>query len=143
LEDHCPVTVQMLIVNDTGFTAVEDPAKPPLTLLQWCWPQIFPVDLQQVKGKQKHGVIVRLAVQLVKQGNSIRAADHTFAIEIERCGLDLAGGLDYRREAFGPVGTTPGVNANLVRRFPNQQPIAIVLDFVQPLRPGRNSKRDQ
>jgi hypothetical protein len=80
-------------------------------------------------------MVVCLAVQLVKQRNAICIADHALTIEIKRRGFDFADDIHYRGGSLGPIGAAPGVDADLARRFPDQQPIAVMFDFVQPFRP--------
>ena len=55
------------------------------------------------------------------------------------CLLDAAGGINDGREAVGPVMTVAGEAAD-PRAIPAQhQPIAVVLDFVNPARAGRRT----
>ena len=63
--------------------------------------------------------------------------DHRLAVDQERRGLDAERGVNDGREAIGPVMAVAREAAN-ARAIPaHHQPIAVVLDFVDPDRAGR------
>jgi hypothetical protein len=104
-------------------------------LFQRGCPQIVPIDLQQVEGIQKkqHGRLPCCAAGQTAQRHLHCRPPLT--IEIKRRGFDFADDIHYRGGSLGPIGAAPGVDADLARRFPDQQPIAVMFDFVQPFRP--------
>jgi hypothetical protein len=91
LKDGRAVAFNVLVIDNTGFAPVQEVPQQLFAQFEWRLSKINAVDLQQVEGIQKHGMIIRLAVQLVERRNAILIADNTFAVEIERCGFDLAG----------------------------------------------------
>src|SRR6478735_10646877 len=70
---------------------------------------------------------------------SVVVGDHGLAIDQERRGLEAERGIDDGREAVGPV-MAAAREASDARAIPaHHQPIAVVLDFVNPERAGRRS----
>jgi hypothetical protein len=65
------------------------------------------------------------------------AGDHGLAVDQERRGLDAARSVNDACEAVGPIMTVAGEAAD-PRPIPaHHQPIAVVLDFVNPQWAGR------
>ena len=58
---------------------------------------------------------------------------------MERLGLDPFRGFDDQREAARPIGTAASKDAYPLAGFSHQQPVAIVFDFMNPLRPQGNA----
>ena len=65
---------------------------------------------------------------------------HCVAGLLERLRLDLCCGLHDHRKTMRPVGAAAGVDADLAGGLADQQPIAIVFDFMNPERSRRNLK---
>lgn len=49
--------------------------------------------------------------------------------------MNLARRLDDARESIGPVGTAARVHAHPIIALTHHEPVAVVLDFVDPIRP--------
>ena len=70
-----------------------------------------------------------------KSGVPSSRAITALAVNQERLRLDAAGGVNYGREAVGPVMAVASEAAD-ARAIPaHHQPIAVMLDFVDPQRP--------
>ena len=105
--------------------------------------EVDAVQFEDVERIEEHRIVVGLAVQLVEYGHTILATNDALAVEIERACLQPTGSLDDEREAVRPVSTPPGVDTDLTFTLPHQQPIAVVLDFVNPVRPLRDVAGDR
>jgi hypothetical protein len=73
----------------------------------------------------------------MKVRRAVVAGDHCFAVDQERRCLDAAGSLNDGREAVGPVMAVAGETADALAISAHHQPVAVMLDFVDPCRAGR------
>src|SRR4051812_21396328 len=83
-----------------------------------------------------------LAPQRVEVGRPIVASDHGFTVYQERrCPRTRAAALGDGREAAGPVVAVASEAADTARAFlAHHQPVAVVLNFVDPQRAGRRPR---
>jgi hypothetical protein len=66
-------------------------------------------------------------------------ADHSLTINDDRTRLEPGYGLDDPRKAMAPVVAAPCVEPDAIAIPPDDQPISVVLDLMDPLRPGWHS----
>src|SRR4051794_11550594 len=89
-----------------------------------------------VEGAELHLVIMRAAVESIEVGNPVDAENHGLAIEREPLLPDLARGLNDPWIPVGPVVAASGDQANAVAVALQPEPVAVVLDLVEPVRAG-------
>ena len=77
-------------------------------------------------------------MQVVEIGPAINAEQHGFAIEDEGGVAVTQRGLGDQREPIGPVVPVAGPQPNTLAFALHDHPVAVVLDFVEPLRTIRN-----
>ena len=79
-----------------------------------------------------------LAPQRMEVRRPVVADNHDLAVDQERGGPEMRGSFDDSREAVGPVIAVTGKAADDAGAIPaHHQPIAVVLDFMNPQRAGR------
>ena len=78
-------------------------------------------------------------MQLVEDGEPVVVADNTFAINQDSLGREIPHPADNARKAFGPIDTTARIDTHAVTGFAHHQPIAVMLDFVDPSGPNRDA----
>jgi hypothetical protein len=76
-------------------------------------------------------------VQGREHRNAIAVADHRLAVDRQRPRLELGRGSRDGRISVGPVEAAACKQPHRVAVAPDLQPVAVVLDFVDPIRPGR------
>jgi hypothetical protein len=67
---------------------------------------------------------------------AVLSANHDLAVDQERVSLQASGSFDNGREAVGPVVAVAGEAANARAVPAHHQPVAVMLDFVDPRCPG-------
>ena len=77
-------------------------------------------------------------MQPVEVGDAVDAEQHRLAIDHERAVPVSQRGLGDQRIAIAPVVTVAGEQPHALAVALNDQAIAVVLDFVDPLRPVRD-----
>ena len=138
LEHGRAVICQMLIETDgLPLDPAEQSGEPLLALDQRQVAQVRTVVLQQVKRIQHCLRASVSAPQRMEVRPAVVSGDHDFAVDQERVCLKAGGGFDNGREAVGPVVAVPGEAADAQAIPAHHQPIAVVLDFVNPQRAGR------
>ena len=75
----------------------------------------------------------------MEPGEPVFVAAHDLAVDEARPHLEVVHGLDYEREAVRPVIAAPGDEPDAHGIAPGHQPVAVVLDFVQPAGAGRRA----
>ena len=98
--------------------------------------QVDTIVLDQIKGVQRRLMAPALASERAEVGCSVLISDHGLAIDQERCRLDAAGSVCDSREAVRPIMTPAREAAHPLAVAPYHQTIAIVLDLMNPVRPG-------
>jgi hypothetical protein len=78
-------------------------------------------------------------VKLIEVGKTVVVADDSLTIDDDRAHLEPGHGLDDQREAMAPVVPAPRVGPHAIAITPDDQPISVVLDLMDPLRPGWHS----
>ena len=127
-------------LDRTPFGPAQQLRQSPFALDQWQAAQIVPAMPDQVEGVQHHLTAPSSVRQRMKVWRSVVVGDHGLAIDQERRGLEAERGIDDGREAVGPV-MAAACEASDARAIPaHHQPIAVVLDFVNPERAGRRSE---
>jgi hypothetical protein len=102
------------------------------------FPQIIAIQRQDIERVELNLVIMPAGVQTVEIGDAVDAQQHRLAIDDERSRSVLQRGLDDQRITISPVVSVAGEQPHALTLALNHQAIAIVLDFVEPCRPGRN-----
>ena len=101
--------------------------------------QIVAVADQHVEGIELHFVIVLAAeCSPLKSETAIDAEQHRLAIDHERSSCDCAARLRDQRKPIGPVMAVAGEQPHALAVALDDQAIAVVLDFVDPVRPVGN-----
>jgi hypothetical protein len=94
--------------------------------------QVVAVMLDQVEGEQRRLTATALAPQRMEVQHPVIAGDHDLAVDQERLRLEAGGGFDNSQEAGRPV-MAVACEAADARAIPaHHQPIAVMLDFVNP-----------
>jgi len=97
----------------------------------------LPSCFDQVEREQHRLMAPALAPQRMEVRRPVVAGDHSLAVDQKRRCLDVAGGVNDGRKAVGPV-MAVAREAPDPRAIPaHHQPVAVVLDFVNPRWPGR------
>jgi hypothetical protein len=79
-------------------------------------------------------------MQAVEIGNAVGAEQHGLTVEHKRIDPIAQGGLDDQRIVMGPVVAVPGEQPDPLAVALHDQPIAVMFDFVDPVRPGRHGR---
>jgi hypothetical protein len=120
-------------------------SKPP----QLAVPHSGPGEIFAVESVELDLVVVLPAVQPVEIRDAVHAKQHGFAIEDKLLGSDAACGLDNERISACPVIAIASEEADAVAIAGNDQAIAVLFDFVDPvgmtgdLRPARRNARSK
>jgi hypothetical protein len=85
--------------------------------------------------------VVGPSLQSLEIGDAGVIADHHFTVDGGVLGERVCGS-DDQRVALAPVVTTPSKQTDAAIAPADDQPEAVVLDFVNPLRAGRRLVRD-
>jgi hypothetical protein len=115
----------------------EQLGEPPLALDQWQLAQVVAVVLQQVEGVQHHLTAPSSVPQRMEVRRPVVVRDHGLAIDQKRCRLEVERGINDGRETVCPVMAALGEAADARAIPPHHQPVAVVLDLVNPERAGR------
>jgi len=90
------------------------------------------VVLDQIEGIQHR--VMPPAAQRTKVRHAVGAGDHGLAVDQERLRLDALRSVDDGREAGGPIIAVAGEAAEARAIAAQHQPVAVMLDFVNPER---------
>ena len=138
LEHGRAVICQMLVeTDDLPLDPAEQCGRPLLALDQRQVAQVRAVMLRQVKRVQHCLGASVSAPQCMEVRPAVISGDYDFAVDQERMCLKASSGFDNGREAVGPIVAVPREAADAQAIPARQQPIAVVLDFVNPQRAGR------
>jgi hypothetical protein len=91
-----------------------------------------PFRSQQVERVEEGLRLFPPAAQHVEPGQAALVATHHFAVDQAGADLEMVHGFHHEREAGGPVVTAPGQQPDAHGIAPGHQPVAVVLDFVNP-----------
>jgi hypothetical protein len=100
--------------------------------------QIVALQRQDVEGVELNLVIMPARVQPIEIGNAVDAMQDRLAIDDERSCAVSQRGLDDQRVTIAPVIAVSGEQPNALALALDDQAIAVVLDLMKPVRPGRN-----
>ena len=106
--------------------------------MQRQFPQIVAIQRQDIERVELNLVIMPAGVQTVEIGDAVDAQQHRLAIDDERSRSVLQRGHDDQRITISPVGSVADEQPHAFTFALNDQAKAIVLDFVEPCRRGRN-----
>ena len=104
-------------------------------------PEILAVADQHVEGVELDLGIVLAAMQPVEVGDAVDTEQHGLAVDHERCIPIAQRGLGDQRISAAPVVAVPGEQPHALAVALNDQPIAVMLDFVDPFRPVGDFRR--
>src|ERR1700722_7606258 len=96
--------------------------------------QVVTIECQDVEGIELHLAIVLVRMQGIEIRNAIDTKNDRLAIDDELLHAVLERRLDDPWTALRPIGPVAGDQAHAIAVALDPQPIAIVLDFVQPVR---------
>src|SRR5262249_26759793 len=109
-------------------------------------PQVLAIDLQQVEGVQKclaRSQSPDRRAQPVEIRHAARAAHHTLAVDRHRLDAQLRQRLCDPGYPVSPVVTAPGKHADPFAITAADEPEAVVVDLMHPLRPGWHATRQR
>jgi hypothetical protein len=95
------------------------------------------VELEQIEGPQERPAVVLAAVQAIEIGDAIVITHRHLAVD-RRVRAERGRSRYDQRIAVAPVVAAAGEEAHANAAPADDQPIAVVLDFVNPLRPYRD-----
>jgi hypothetical protein len=101
--------------------------------------QVVAVQRKTVEGVELDLTVMLPGMQTIEVGNSVDPKQHRLAIDDERAGAVLQGGL--KRITIGPVVTVAGEQPDPLSVALHDQAVAVLLDLVNPIRTGRNLGR--
>ena len=85
-----------------------------------------------------HFAVAPARVQRVEIGQPVDAKDHGLSVDNELFAPVCQGGLRYPREALGPIVAAAGDQPHVMAVPLDAKPVAVILDFVEPLGAGRH-----
>ena len=132
----------MVAVPKAGPGIGEQGAEPVLAFDQRPRAEILAVEVERIeqeKDKRRRVAAVRSELDDVERRGAVRADTAQFAVEIGLARVEFPHGLGDRRIFVGPV--EPGAGDELHRAAvePRMHAVAVVFDFVQPVRSVRRS----
>ena len=110
-----------------------------LALLERSQSPVFAVKFEEIEGVEHHRLVVSLAMQLVEIRYAVLVADHGFAIDDGRLSLEPAHRLNDPAKSVCPVCAPPREQANSLSLSPDDQPVAVMLDLVNPVGSNRHA----
>jgi DNA methylase len=128
--------VGVLIEYDTARRSRQQPRQLRLAFAKRQWTLILAVELQQVERVQPRIRDLVPTVGRVEHGDSV-GTDDRFTVQGERRGTHRGRGRSDGRISIGPIMAAAGEQANGLAVPTHDQPIAVVLDLVHPVGPGR------
>jgi hypothetical protein len=131
------VYVRVLVDLDPRRRASEEPRQARLALAQRLGAKILTIEFHEVKRLQDGLPHRAMAVQGVKDRHAVFTADHGLAIQGERLRPDLSRRTGDPRIAARPVVAAAGEQTHGLALPPHDQPVAVMLDLVHPIRAGR------
>ena len=136
LEHGRAVICQMLVETDDLPLDPAEQCGRPLLALDQRHAQVRAVMLRQVKRVQHCLGASVSAPQCMEVRPAVISGDYDFAVDQERMCLKASSGFDNGREAVGPIVAVPREAAHAQAIAARHQPVAVVLDFVNPQRAG-------
>jgi hypothetical protein len=121
-----PAGALAMRLRQSGLALLKRPRSPVLT-----------VGFEQVEGVEKHLIVVGSAMQLFEHGHARVVAADRLAVDRGRVGANRGHSLGNERIALGPIIAAAREQAYPVIPLARDQAIAVVFDFVYPLRSDR------
>ena len=100
-----------------------------------CGAGLASVGVDQHEGEKLDFFVMLTRVQAVEVRSAVHAEQHSFTVQDEGIGPVTQRGFDDARVAAAPVVTVAGPQPHGLALPLNDQPVAVVLDFVKPIRP--------
>jgi hypothetical protein len=122
--------IGVLAEGNAGRNASQQPRQTLFALAERQRAEILPVEFQEVEGLQDRLAHLAAAVERIEDGDAIRAAHHSLAVERERLGQQLRSRGCDRGIAFGPVIAVPSQETHCQTIPPHDEPVAVVLDLI-------------
>src|SRR5260370_5067912 len=123
----------MLIERNPAADLGQEPFKPDLARPQFLWTVVDAVVFQQVEGIEEHPVVIRPAVQLLKDGQASVVAINGLAVDRDRARLLRRRSVPDQWISVTPVIAAPGEQTHPVV-LAHDETIPIMLDLVEPPR---------
>ena len=130
---------QVLVEPHARSALAQDARQRRLARLNRLAAQVGAVQLQQVEGIEEGVHLVPAAAQDVEPGEPALVAAHHLPVDQAGPHLEVVHGLDHEREAVRPVVAAPGNQPDADGIAPRHQPVAVVLDLMQPVGAGRRA----
>ena len=127
----------MLVERDPDLHAGQQPRQAGLALGQRQRPKVLAVELQQVEGLQDGSRTVPWRCKASKIATPSAPQTTASPSRVNDCALILAAALAIAGIALGPVVAAAGEQAHWLALAADDQPVAVVLDLVHPIGPGR------
>ena len=99
--------------------------------------QVGAVKFQQVKGVEERHSLVVTATEDIEPGQPALITAHHLSVDQTGPHFEVVHGLDHQRKAIRPVVAVPGQQPDANEISTRHQPIAVVLDLVDPTGPRR------
>jgi hypothetical protein len=151
LEDGRSIPVEVLVELDALIgDPLQEMLEPAFPRFQKVRPEIDATQFQQVEGVQEHPVVVGSAVEPLEVGHPVEVAADRLTVQDQGARPKARHCLSDEREPVRPVVAPAGEQPDPVVLLPDDQPIAVVLDLVNPVgtdrglvRPGRDARFDE
>ena len=138
LEHGQPIRMlQVLVQPHPVPNLAQDAGQRGLTHFKGLSAQVLTVKFQQIKGVQERLGLILTAAEDIKPGQPTLITAHHLAVDQTGPHLQVVHGFDHQREAVGPVITSPGDKPDADCISTRHQPVAVVLDLVNPTGPRR------
>src|SRR5271156_2829385 len=134
LIDNRAVGGKVLVEGDSSMAAAQQPLERGLAQLKRRAPQILAVELQQIKGAERDGVIVLPIADEIEHRKAVRVDRNRFTVQHARAHRQGSDRLDNEREAVGEVEAVAGGKPPAIAVAVSDDAKAVVLDFVNPCR---------
>ena len=140
MPEYALAIVREVLVQTQSRTAPTQQARERrLARLQRLGPQVLAVQFEEVEGVEEDMLAGRLAPQPLEHREPIVIAGDRLAIDQAGTHLEPVNGLDDERIARSPVVPIAGQQADAGWVSARHQAIAVMLDLVNPVRPGRSA----
>jgi hypothetical protein len=138
LEHDCALGVRNMLVQAHAGQALPDNASQGrLAGLDWLASHVDAVQLQQVEGEQESGRLVPALTQHLEDGHSTFVAADDFPVDQAGANLKIVYRLHNQGETARPIVAIAGKQTDAHGIAPGHQPIAVVLDLMDPIGAGR------
>jgi hypothetical protein len=133
------IFLDVLIEQETGSRVRHDFGQHRLADLKRVAAQVVAVHLDDVESVQEHAGVIPPIANAIKVSHPVVVTGDGLTIDDARSRAQPSHGFDNQRETVRQVISRPTIEADPLAVLTGDNPEAIVLDFVQPQRPGRRA----